>query len=215
MFTIVLLTNHAADIYIYIYTYIYIYSIYTCSLGSDIWLQIFFLFKNFHFPNYLLGVSNCFKSVLSLSLCPRHVLNPSVGSSSLRGCEVVGRITAVGLLDTHTKDVFGSGLHPSQDPRTFMPVSLTGALYSVPLAPGAGCSWPTCRFTLGSVASRPPGWPWKQPVKKEEIPWIIEVLRGCCPGLGEVTGCLCTVHFCLSGCLPGERMPTVGVPLTS
>lgn len=42
-----------------------------------------------------------------------------------------GNIVAVGLLDTHTKDVFGSGPICSQDLRTHVPVPLTGALYPV------------------------------------------------------------------------------------
>lgn len=76
----------------------------------------------------------------------------------MQAVKAVHGTAAVGLLRTHTKDVFGSGPLPPGSPYS-RPVSWTGALYSFSTgAPGgpSACS-PTCKLTLGLGASRPPG----------------------------------------------------------
>lgn len=89
-----------------------------------------------------------------------------------------GKVVAVGLLDTHTKDVFGSGPIRSQDLRTHVPVPLPGALYPVSgsagCSPGRGLAHCVRSFTSGLAAGR-------GHACEEVILGRVEVLRtGCC-----------------------------------
>lgn len=131
-----------------------------------------------------------------------------------------GRIAAVGLLDTHThtKDIFGSG-RPLPGSLYSCASLLTRALYSVSSAlqplgahtggsPGPGTGGPVLRCPGAVFNTRahfplvwwPPGWMWKQFLRKLEILWIEGVLKNglLAPELKAMTGCLCTVCIWLS-----------------
>lgn len=129
------------------------------------------------------------------------------------------RMAARDLLGTHTKDVFGSGHALAQDLHTLVPVSLTGALYSVSSVlrlPGSTARSPGRRAVclphaqvylwLGGLRAR------RLAVEaaREEMRGSVDCRsikqRDVAPGF-KMTGCLCTVYLCLSRCLPLKSIP--------
>lgn len=123
----------------------------------------------------------------------------------------------MGLLDTHTKDVFGSGPLPSQDLYTGQSLGLEHfILFLQPWCPGAERSLAHVQVYLGLGGLQAPGLAVEAAGEETRDSMNCRSIKRMLPqDLREVTGRLCTVRICLSRCLPAESIPTVGVPLTS